>query len=66
MVENVKNALGKLVSEFLTAVQYVKIDVLTCAGFDLLQSAKAFKQFGLEGRELSATFKVYFVCIEEG
>ena len=66
MALNRKQTLSKLVSEFPTAVQYVKIDVLTCAGFDLLQSAKAFKQFGLEGRELSATFKVYFVCIEEG
>ena len=63
MALNRKQTLSKLVSNRSTVV---KIDVLTCAGFDLLQSAKAFKQFGLEGRELSATFKVYFVCIEEG
>jgi hypothetical protein len=42
------------------------------AGFDLLKSAKAFKQYGLEGRELSETFQVstniviHFLAITSG
>lgn len=31
--------------------------IIYATGFDLLQSAKAFKQFGLAGRELSETFQ---------
>lgn len=31
--------------------------IVYATGFDLLGSAKAFKQYGLEGRELSETFK---------